>query len=154
MDRYSVIVVADPTAPVRRFEIRKDLFKRGIYGVGIAAVLLTLCLGDYVRVRIAHSELNRLRAESAEQKEQIRSFSATLDGVKSKLDNISEFERKVRIIANLPGSAATGGEEVVEVGPETPPLESQLDGVEIPVPTEAEGSPLADESESDTDDAS
>jgi murein DD-endopeptidase MepM/ murein hydrolase activator NlpD len=138
MDRYSVIVVADPTAPVRRFEIRKDLFKRGIYGVGMAAVLLTLCLGDYVRVRIAHSELNRLRAESAEQKEQIRSFSATLSGVKSKLDNISEFERKVRIIANLPGSAATGGEEVVEVGPETPPLESQLDGVEIPVPTEAE----------------
>jgi murein DD-endopeptidase MepM/ murein hydrolase activator NlpD len=138
MDRYSVIVVADPTAPVRRFEIRKDLFKRGIYGVGIAAVLLTLCLGDYVRVRIAHSELNRLRAESVEQKEQIRSFSVTLSGVKSKLDNISEFERKVRIIANLPGSAATGGEEVVEVGPETPPLESQLDGVEIPVPTEAE----------------
>ena len=138
MDRYSVIVVADPTAPVRRFEIRKDHFKRGVYGVGIAAVLLTLCLGDYVRVRIAHSELNRLRAESAEQKEQIRSFSVTLSGVKSKLDNISEFERKVRIIANLPGSAATGGEEVVEVGPETPPLESQLDGVEIPVPTEAE----------------
>jgi murein DD-endopeptidase MepM/ murein hydrolase activator NlpD len=138
MDRYSVIVVADPTAPVRRFEIRKDHFKRGVYGVGIAAVLLTLCLGDYVRVRIAHSELNHLRAESAEQKEQIRSFSVTLSGVKSKLANISEFERKVRIIANLPGSAAIGGEEVVEVGPETPTLESQLDGVEIPVPTEAE----------------
>jgi murein DD-endopeptidase MepM/ murein hydrolase activator NlpD len=137
MDRYSVIVVADETAPVRRFEVRKDLFKRVLYGAGVAAVLLTLCLGDYVRVRVAHSELGRLRAETAEQREQIRSFSSTLSGVKTKLDKISEFERKVRIIANLPGSAATGGEEVVEVGHDAPTLESQLDGVEIPVPTEA-----------------
>ena len=137
MDRYSVIVVADETAPVRRFEVRKDLFKRAVYGAGVAAVLLTLCLGDYVRVRIAHSELGRLRAETAEQQEQIRSFSATLKSVQVKLDNISEFERKVRIIANLPGSAATGGEEVVEVGRDAPPLESQLDGVEIPLPIEA-----------------
>ena len=113
MDRYSVIVIADETAPVRRFEVRKDLFKRGVYGLGIAAVLLTLCLGDYVRVRIAHTELARLRAESEEQREQIRIFSATLNGVRAKLDSIGEFERKVRIIANLPGSAATGGEEVM-----------------------------------------
>jgi murein DD-endopeptidase MepM/ murein hydrolase activator NlpD len=136
MDRYSVIVVADETAPVRRFEVRKDIVKRGIYGAGIAAVLLTLCLGDYIRVRIAHTELGRLRAESAEQRDQIRSFSTTLNSVKTKLDKISEFERKVRIIANLPGSAATGGEEVVEVGREAPPLESQLDGEEILLPSE------------------
>jgi murein DD-endopeptidase MepM/ murein hydrolase activator NlpD len=136
MDRYSVIVMADATAPVRRFEVRKDLFKRTIYGAGIAAVLLTLCLGDYVRVRIAHSELDRLRAENAEQQEQIRSFNSTLVGVRAKLDSIGEFERKVRIIANLPGSAATGGEDVAEVGVDAPPLESQLDGAEIPLPTE------------------
>jgi murein DD-endopeptidase MepM/ murein hydrolase activator NlpD len=160
MDRYSVIVVADETAPVRRFEVRKDLFKRAIYGAGIAAVLLTLCLGDYVRVRIAHSELGRLRAESAEQKEKIKSFNTTLSSVKSKLDSISEFERKVRIIANLPGSAATGGEEVVEMGPDTPPLESQLDGVEIPVPTEAAApeiatpEPLPAEAEANSDEPS
>jgi biotin carboxyl carrier protein len=157
MDRYSVIVVADETAPVRRFEVRKDLFKRGVYGVGIAAVLLTLCLGDYVRVRIAHSELGRLRAESAEQREQIRSFNSTLIGVKAKLDSISEFERKVRIIANLPGSAATGGEEVAEVGLDAPPLESQLDGAEIPLPTEVAvpevlpPEPLRPEAEAETD---
>ena len=36
----------------------------------------------------------------------------------------------------MPGSAATGGEEVVEVGREAPPLESQLDGEEIPLPSE------------------
>ena len=114
MDRYSIIVVAEETAPVRRFGIRKDLVRRLVWCAGIAAVLLTVCLGDYIRVRIAHAELGKLRVEVAEQRDQIESFDTTLNGVRSTLAKIGEFERKVRIIANLPGSAATGGEEVAE----------------------------------------
>jgi murein DD-endopeptidase MepM/ murein hydrolase activator NlpD len=146
MDRYSIIVVAEETAPVRRFEIRKVLVRRLIRCAGVAAVLLTLCLGDYVRVRIAHSELDRLRVEVAEQEEQIENFDATLDGVRSTLASIGEFERKVRIIANLPGSAAIGGEEVAEVGVDSPESKAQLGGTEldtsgVSAPTEA---PLPD----------
>ena len=128
MDRYSIIVVAEETAPVRRFEIRKDLVRRLVWCAGAAAVLLIVCLGDYIRVRIAHSELGRLRVEVAEQRDQIESFAATLNGVRSTLANIGEFERKVRIIANLPGSAATGGEEVAEVGVDSPEPEPRLGG--------------------------
>lgn len=136
MDRYSVIVVAEETAPVRRFEIRKVLVRRLIWCAGVAALLLTLCLGDYVRVRIAHSELDRLRVEVAEQRDQIEGFQSTLSGVRSKLASISEFERKVRIIANLPGSAATGGEDVAEVGSESPEPESALDDSDRSAPAE------------------
>jgi murein DD-endopeptidase MepM/ murein hydrolase activator NlpD len=126
MDRYSIIVVAEETAPVRRFEIRKDLVRRLVWCAGVLALLLTVCLGDYIRVRIAHSELGRLRVEVAEQRDQIDRFDTTLNGVRSTLANIGEFERKVRIIANLPGSAATGGEEVAEVGVDSPEPEPQL----------------------------
>jgi murein DD-endopeptidase MepM/ murein hydrolase activator NlpD len=38
-------------------------------------------------------------------------------GVEDKLARIAEFERKVRVIANLPGSAATGGADVSEMAP-------------------------------------
>ncbi len=141
MDRYSIIVVAEETAPVRRFEIRKDLVRRLIWCAGVAAVLLTVCLGDYIRVRIAYSELGRLRVEVAEQRDQIESFDATLNGVRSTLANIGEFERKVRIIANLPGSTAIGGEEVAEVGVDSPEPEPQLDGSGASAPTVA---PLPD----------
>jgi murein DD-endopeptidase MepM/ murein hydrolase activator NlpD len=137
MDRYSIIVVAEETAPVRRFEIRKDLVRRLTWCAGVAAVLLTVCLGDYIRVRIAHSELDELRVEVAEQRDQIESFDATLNGVRSTLANIGEFERKVRIIANLPGSAAVGGEEVAEVGVDSPEPEPQLDGSGVSAPTVA-----------------
>jgi len=141
MDRYSIIVVAEETAPVRRFEIRKVLVRRLLWCAGIAAVLLTVCLGDYIRVRIAHAELGRLRVEVAEQLDQIESFDTTLNGVRSTLAKISEFERKVRIIANLPGSAATGGEEVAEVGVDSPEPEAPLGSSGVSAPT---GAPLPD----------
>lgn len=141
MDRYSIIVVAEETAPVRRFEIRKVLVRRLIWCAGVAAVLLTVCLGDYIRVRIAYSELGDLRIEVADQRDQIQNFDVTLSGVRSTLANIGEFERKVRIIANLPGSAATGGEEVAEVGVDSPERKAPLDGSGVSAPT---GAPLSD----------
>jgi murein DD-endopeptidase MepM/ murein hydrolase activator NlpD len=141
MDSYSIIVVAEETAPVRRFEIRKDFVRRLAWCAGVGALLLAVCLGDYIRVRIAYSELGRLRVEVARQRGEIESFDATLNGVRSTLANIGEFERKVRIIANLPGSAATGGEEVSEVGVDSPEPEPQLGGSGASVPAEA---PLPD----------
>ncbi len=141
MECYSIIVVAEETAPVRRYEIRKGFVRRLVWCAGIGAVLLTVCLGDYIRVRIAHSELDRLRVEVARQRGQIESFDATLNGVRSTLANIGEFERKVRIIANLPGSAATGGEEVAEVGVDSSEPEPQLGGSGVAAPVEA---PLPD----------
>jgi len=117
MERYSLIVVSDETSPIRRFDVRKDVFRRAIWGVAIAAGLLLIGLVDYVRVRIDHVELNALRAETAEQRTQIEAFDETLADVESKLARLRNFERKVRIIANLPGSVATGGEEVTAVAP-------------------------------------
>jgi murein DD-endopeptidase MepM/ murein hydrolase activator NlpD len=135
MDSYSIIVVAEETAPVRRFEVRKDLVRRLAWVAGGLALLMTVCLVDYIYVRIAHLELNRLRVEVADQQAQIDSFDATLDGVRSTLANIGEFERKVRIIANLPGSAATGGEEVAEVGVDSAEAKAPLGDPEVSAPT-------------------
>jgi murein DD-endopeptidase MepM/ murein hydrolase activator NlpD len=41
--------------------------------------------------------------------------------VDGRLAKISELERKVRIIANLPGSAASGGDDVTPIEPEVEP---------------------------------
>jgi len=130
MDRYSIIVVAEETAPVRRFEVRKDLVRRLAWCAGGAALLLLAFLGDYIRVRVAYPELEKLRVEVADQQAQIESFDATLDGVRSKLAAIGEFERKVRIIANLPGAAATGGEDVTEVGSDSARSQAPLEELE------------------------
>jgi len=118
MDTLSVIVVSDETSPVRRYEVRKLLLRRAAWGAGIAAVLLLLLLVDYVRVRIDNRELDSLRAETLARREQVAKFEKKMKSVDGSLARLQEFERKVRIIANLPGSAGAGGEEVTAVGQE------------------------------------
>jgi murein DD-endopeptidase MepM/ murein hydrolase activator NlpD len=117
MERLSLIVVSDETSPIRRFDVRRVTVRRTVWAAGIAAVLLLGALADWVHVRIEYSELERLRSENAEQQARIDSFDDEVAEVEATLGRVREFERKVRTIANLPGSAASGGAGVVEVGP-------------------------------------
>jgi len=121
MDTLSLIVVSDETSPVRRFQLRKVLLKRAAIGAGVfAATLLGLSI-DYVRLRVDNHELASLRAETQERRAQVDEFEKRMGEVDGRLAKLSELERKVRIIANLPGSAAAGGEEVTAVEPEVEP---------------------------------
>lgn len=128
MDKYSLIVVSDETAPVRRFEIRKDLVRRSLWGAGVTAVLLLGLLADYVRVRVDNAELDGLRRETVERRAQVAEFQQKLEAVDERLNALQEFERKVRIIANLPGSAGTGGAEITAVGTSPGDLEGTPQG--------------------------
>ena len=128
MDRFSLIVVSDETSPVRRFEIRKITVRRALWGAGIAAVVGIGVAVDYVRVRLDNYELDSLRKETTERRAQVAEFQQKLEGVDRKLTQLQEFERKIRIIANLPGSAATGGAEVTAVGSEIGDMQEQPGG--------------------------
>lgn len=139
-DTFSVIVVADETSPVRRFELRRDLVKKAVWGAGVFAVLLLVMLVDYVRVRVDNRELDGLRTETIERRAQVAEFQEKLEAVDGNLSRLQEFERKVRIIANLPGTAGSGGEEVTAVGSDRAPQAAAGGGLEdasevLPAPT-------------------
>jgi murein DD-endopeptidase MepM/ murein hydrolase activator NlpD len=64
----------------------------------------------------------------------VAEFEKRLGSVDGRLAKLTELERKIRIIANLPGSAAAGGDEVTAVEPEEEPggqggLEEHYDDV-------------------------
>jgi murein DD-endopeptidase MepM/ murein hydrolase activator NlpD len=79
---------------------------------GVATLLGIIGAVDYVRVRVENLELDNLREETTARRTQVAEFQAKLEGVDHKLSQLQEFERKIRIIANLPGSAASGGADV------------------------------------------
>lgn len=141
MDRYSVIVVGDGTSPVRRFDVQAKKVRQALWSAAIGAAMLVAGSVDYVNVRVQHFELDDLRLEVVQQREQIEAFESRIGEVKGKLQEIAEFERKVRIIANLPGSAGTGGEEVSEVVPEPTGIEDPTDlsarSLPFPIPEAA-----------------
>ena len=82
-----------------------------------AVALLGLGI-DYVRVRTNLYELERLRVETREQRDQIQTYAERMEAISTKLARIDGFERKLRIITNLdpadplplPGIGGTDGE--------------------------------------------
>ncbi|MEM7411857.1 MAG: M23 family metallopeptidase [Myxococcota bacterium] len=119
MDTFSLIVVSDETSPVRRFELKKVWLKQAAVGTAVFLVAVLALSVDYVRMRIDNSELAALRIETEERRTQVGAFEDRLKAVDGRLAALTELERKVRIIANLPGSTASGGGEVraLEEGP-------------------------------------
>ena len=114
MDRYTVMLVPAGAGAVRRFEIQRIWLRRlGITALVLASAITAVAI-DWVHLRRQADELARLRVETATQRdqlqgydEQIRGYSEKVREVETQLASLREFERKVRIIANLP--AASGG---------------------------------------------
>jgi len=121
MDHYTVMLVVDAASPVRRFQIGKPLIRKLGIGLTVTVAVLAIGLWDYTRVRADTAELEALRIEVAEQREQIQTFERTLVDASVELDAVRELERKVRIIANLPGATGIGGEGVTELVPPIDP---------------------------------
>jgi len=137
MDSYTLIWVTDQHSRPQQISIPKLRVKQAAIGVAVALVVFTAAVWDYWRLRADNSELAGLRVETADQREQIAIFEHRLESVDSQLDRVTELERKVRIIANLPGTAGVGGETLTELAP---PAEGAV-GLPVGVPVEQVGSP-------------
>lgn len=129
MDHYTLMLVVDAVSPVKRFQIAKALVRKVAIGVGVAVAILAIGVWDYTRMRAGNAELDSLRVEVAEQREQIQVFENTLRDANAELDAVRELERKVRIIANLPGAAGVGGEGVTELAPPVDPTQEEAEAM-------------------------
>ena len=114
MDSHKLIWVKDAHARPVQISIPKLRVKQVAIGAAVAAVIGLVLVWDYWRLRADNAELAELRVEAFEQREQIAKFQNRLEKVDDELARVSDLERKVRIIANLPGSAGVGGEQLVE----------------------------------------
>lgn len=120
MRDYTLMLVGDERSPVRRFHLPAQILKRVTIGAAITVLVGFVGFWDYWRLRADNAELDSLRIESAEQREQLQLFEQTIEQVESELTRVKELERKVRIIANLPGASAAGGDAVTELAPPIP----------------------------------
>ncbi len=119
-ERYTVIIVPEGVSRVRRFHVKRTAVLHGAALGGLAAGLLLVGLVDWARLRIDAVDVVRLRAATRAQSEEIQRFTLQLEAMEAQLSALSEFERKVRVIANLPKAAAehTHGDRTPGVGGE------------------------------------
>jgi len=117
-DTLTLMIVPGQHGSIRRFHVPRLWLRRAtLAGVGFAVALMALSI-DYIRVRANLHELDRLRVETAEQREQIQAYAEKMEAISTKLSRIDGFERKLRIITNLdpadplplPGIGGSDGE--------------------------------------------
>jgi murein DD-endopeptidase MepM/ murein hydrolase activator NlpD len=118
MDAYTLIWVKDRHSRPQQISVPKARARQAAIAAGVACLIGLVAIWDYWRLRADNAELAQLRVETLEQREQIAIFQTRLEQVDDHLGRVQDLERKVRIIANLPGAAGVGGEDLVELAPE------------------------------------
>jgi murein DD-endopeptidase MepM/ murein hydrolase activator NlpD len=102
--RYTLILVTDELSPVRRMQVSRSGLRRVAGSAIAAALVLAVGLVDYVRLRIDAVDVVALRAETERQQSELVALGGEVGGLANELERLREFERKVRVIANLPGA--------------------------------------------------
>lgn len=114
--RYSIFIICDSCAPVRQFTVAPFVFK-----FALVAVLALVGVSGYMTYRydkirrdlVQHLDYKETvtsqRTEIVNQRHQIQNLSRKINDVGSRLTALNNFERKVRIIANIELPASETG---------------------------------------------
>jgi murein DD-endopeptidase MepM/ murein hydrolase activator NlpD len=139
-DRFTLIVVGGETSPVRRMEITRKRIRHGVIAVTAAVALLVAGAVDYVRLRLDAVDVAAMRADTSRHVDELDSLHAKVGSLEDVFDGLAELERKIRVIANLPGAAsgAEAGATDGRGGPEEPdPAALETPAAETPAEPES-----------------
>lgn len=100
-DHINILVFGQKTSKTRHLRIHKKTFKIGLYlaAFGLLSTIFFFC--DYIQVRKKSFELSQLRQETESQKSQIHFFSSKIEDMEKQLSKLKDFDKRIRIIANL-----------------------------------------------------
>ncbi len=100
-DVVTFLYVPSASWTIRRFHVRRSWIRRGMACAILAlAAALVLCV-DYIRVRRDVVELDGLRAETREQRDQLMDYADKMEFISHQLAAVGRLDRKLRVITNL-----------------------------------------------------
>lgn len=98
---FSILIFGHKTSGTRHFKIHRKTFKIVFYLFIFVLLSTTFFFCDYIQVKKKSLEMNRLREETQTQRSQIHFFSARIEDLEKKLSKLKDFDKRIRIIANL-----------------------------------------------------
>jgi len=98
---FNILIFGHKTSKTRHLRIHRKTFKIVFYLFIFAFLSTTFFFCDYIQIKKKAFELNLLRQETETQKSQIQFFSARIEDLEKQLSKLKDFDKKIRIIANL-----------------------------------------------------
>ncbi len=103
-DFYNILIFSKKAPAIRRYRLPRLLAKLVCIAIPTCFIFLGYFSYDYVVTTREVLELNRLREETQLQRSQIRFFSDKIGDLERKIAGMREFDRRLRILANLEDS--------------------------------------------------
>ena len=97
----SILIFGHKTSKTRHLRMHRKTFQIVLYLLAFVLLSTTFFFCDYIQVKKKVFELNRLREETQTQKSQIHFFSARIEDLEKQLSKLKDFDKRIRIIANL-----------------------------------------------------
>jgi len=98
---FNILIFGHKSSKTRHLRIHKKTFKIVLYLLAFALLSTTFFFCDYIQVKKKAFELGRLREETQTQKFQIHFFSARIEDLEKQLSKLKDFDKRIRVIANL-----------------------------------------------------
>ena len=97
----NILFFGHHTSRTRQLRINKKPFNILLYLLALTLLGAAFFLSDYIQVKKRAFEVNRLRQEMKAQTSQIHLFLVRVEDLEEQLSGLKDFDRKIRIIANL-----------------------------------------------------
>lgn len=103
-DFYNILIFHKQASAIRRYRLPRLLAKLILFLIPIFFISLGYFAFDYIIMRQQVAEFDRLCEETQLQRSKIHFFSEKIGDLEKKIAGMSEFDRRLRILANLEGS--------------------------------------------------
>jgi len=98
---YTLLILPKKHSSAKKMSVSSTLVKGvSIFVMGLILTMMYFSY-DYIHIRREQAELKRLKQQTAEQRIQIDGLAAKVDQFASKMEELRQFDKKIRIMANL-----------------------------------------------------
>ena len=98
---YTLLILPKKHSSAKKMSLSGTLVKGvTIFMMGLILMMMYFSY-DYITIRREHAELKRLKQQTAEQKKQIEGLVDKVDQFAFKMEELKQFDKKIRIMANL-----------------------------------------------------
>nr|NJM04001.1 peptidoglycan DD-metalloendopeptidase family protein [Desulfobacula sp.] len=115
-NRIKIWYHAGSTSGIREFSIHRTLWLSLFIGIGFSILGACYIGYDYIQLKRllmnngdSNHTVHALNGEITTQRKQIQHFAEEIEGLKQQVDNLSKFEDKVRLIADIKQTSDSSG---------------------------------------------
>lgn len=98
---FTIMLLPSKTAKVKKIKLAQSVVTSMVCSCAVIMAALGFACYDYLNLKFERVELEGLKQENRCQKVHIQSFAQKIDSLKFHIARLNQFDKKLRIIANL-----------------------------------------------------